>query len=239
MAVASPPGSSALAERLGIKTLPDDLEREALTHSSFINEGEPGESSNERLEFLGDALLGMVIADELFKAFPDAEEGDLTRMRAEIVRGTTLAAAARRFNLGDDIVLGRGEEAAGGRNRDRNLAGLFEAIVGAVYLGHGYRSCRSFITRALKPELLRIRDRGVQIDPKSALQHRVQARWHEPPEYVTVMEGEGGSSRRFTVEVRVVDETLGSGSGASKREAQRQAARAALASLDSDAREKA
>jgi len=239
VAVASPPGAKGLTERLGIKALPEQLQREALTHASYLNEGAPGAASNERLEFLGDALLGMVVADELFKAFPEAEEGELTRMRSEVVRGTTLAAAARRFNLGDDIVLGRGEEAAGGRARDRNLAGLFEAIVGAVYRGHGYRSCRAFITRALKPDLRRVRERGVEIDPKSALQHRVQAEWHQPPEYVTVSEGESGSSRRFTVEVRVVDRTLGSGSGSSKREAQLHAASAALLRLDDDSQEEA
>jgi ribonuclease III len=239
VAVASPPGPQRLTERLGIKALPERLQREALTHASYLNEGDAGSSSNERLEFLGDALLGMVVADELFKAFPDAEEGELTRMRSEIVRGTTLADAARRFGLGDAIVLGRGEEAAGGRKRDRNLAGVFEAVVGAVYRGHGYRSCRGFIVRALKPDLRRVRERGVEIDPKSALQHRVQAQWHQPPEYATVSEGEGGSPRRFTVEVRVVDKTLGSGSGSSKREAQLQAARAALASLENDPREEA
>lgn len=233
MTVASPPSRETLCERLGIKALPSHLLDEALTHASYLNEADATAASNERLEFLGDAVLGMVIATELFRAFPLAEEGDLTRMRAEIVRGTTLATAAARLDLGEYLVLGKGEEAAGGRDRDRNLAGALEALIGAIYRANGYRAARSFIVRALKPELVRIEERGAQMDPKSALQHLVQARWHEPPEYVTVDEEDGGTSRRFVVEVRVSGRLLGSGSGANKREAQREAARKAIAGLSS------
>ncbi|GAB4325948.1 MAG: ribonuclease III [Dehalococcoidia bacterium] len=231
MTVASPPSREALCERLGIKSMPPQLLEEALTHASYLNETDASAASNERLEFLGDAVLGMVVATEFFRSFPEAEEGDLTRMRAEIVRGSTLAAVARRLGLGDYLALGKGEEAAGGRERDRNLAGALEALIGAIYRAHGYRAARSFIVRALKPELQRIEDVGAQIDPKSALQHLVQARWHEPPEYVTVEEEDGGTPRRFVVEVRVSGQVLGSGSGASKREAQREAAREAVRRL--------
>lgn len=231
MTVASSPSREALCERLGIKLLPPQLLDEALTHASYLNEADVATASNERLEFLGDAVLGMAVATELFRRFPDAEEGDLTRMRAEIVRGSTLAAVASRLGLGEYLVLGKGEEAAGGRRRDRNLAGAFEALVGAIYRAHGYRAARSFIVRSLDPELRRIENVGAQIDPKSALQHLVQARWHEPPEYVTVEEENGGAPRRFAVEVRVSGQVLGSGSGASKREAQREAAREAVRRL--------
>ncbi len=225
------PGSGELAERLGIPPLPDDLLREALTHASWPNEGGSGARSNERLEFLGDAVLGMIAANALFRARPDASEGELTRMRAEIVCGAALAAAARRIGLGERLILGRGEEAAGGRDRDRNLAGGFEALLGAVYRARGLNVARALALRLLKPEFDRVRDRGAALDPKSALQHLVQARWHEPPEYVTVEERGEDGDRRFVVEVRVSGDRLGRGAGASKRAAQHEAARCACDAL--------
>ncbi len=221
--------SGELAERLGIPPLPDDLLREALTHASWPNEGGSGSRSNERLEFLGDAVLGMIAANALFRAFPDASEGELTRMRAEIVCGPALAAAARRIGLGQRLILGRGEEAAGGRDRDRNLAGGFEALLGAVYRARGLNVARALALRLLKPELDRVRDGGAPLDPKSALQHLVQARWHEPPEYVTVDERDQHGERRFVVEVRARGARIGLGAGVSKRTAQHEAARDALA----------
>ena len=229
--VQSPPRSGDLAERLGIKPLSGDLLCEALTHASYPNESASEATPNERLEFLGDAILGMVVANALFRAYPDASEGELTRMRAEIVRGSTLASAARRFDLGDYLILGRGEESAGGRDRDRNLAGAFEALVGAVYHGHGLNVARALILRLLKPEIDRLRDRGPSLDPKSALQHLVQARWHQPPDYVTVDEQAREEGQRFVVEVRVSGEMLGRGAGSSKRAAQHEAARQAHAVL--------
>ena len=222
-------GSGELAERLGIPPLPDDLLREALTHASWPNEGGSAARSNERLEFLGDAVLGMIAANALFRAFPDASEGELTRMRAEIVCGPALAAAARRIGLGQRLILGRGEEAAGGRDRDRNLAGGFEALLGAVYRARGLNVARALALRLLKPEFDRVRAGGAPLDPKSALQHLVQARWHEPPEYVTVDEWGQHGERRFVVEVRGGGARIGLGTGVSKRAAQHEAARDALA----------
>ncbi len=224
----TPPGLGDLLERLRVRPLPPQLLQEALTHASYLNESGTEERSNERLEFLGDSVLGMVIATELFRRYPTAGEGELTRMRADIVRGRTLAKAAARLELGHHLVLGRGEEAAGGRTRERNLAGAMEAVVGAVYEGHGYRAARSFILRILGPELQVIRREGARLDSKSTLQHVVQARWHEPPEYVTVEEENGGAGRRFTVEVRVAGESLGRGEGSSKRDAQQRAAQQAV-----------
>jgi ribonuclease-3 len=224
-----------LRAKLGIRPLPDELLAQALTHASYLNESGSGEPSNERLEFLGDALLGMVIGHQLFRQYPQAGEGELTRMRAHLVRGSTLARVARRLGLGEFLVLGKGEEAAGGRDRERNLAGMLEALIGAVYTAHGYRSTRSFILRLLQPELRQLKRDGPYLDAKSSLQHLVQAKWHEPPEYVTVNEGISGQLRRFTVEVRVGGATLGRGEGASKREAQQEAARQALSRLAAEA----
>ncbi len=231
MPLAPPDSGGELSERLGLKPLSPELLAEALTHASYVNESDATALSNDRLEFLGDAFLGMVVADNLYRTAPEVGEGQLTRMRAEVVRGTTLAAAARRLGIGEYLVLGRGEEAAGGRDRERNLAGAFEAIVGAIFLDHGYRAARSFVLRVLAEEITRVKAAGAMIDPKSSLQHLVQARWHEPPEYVTVEEATGESGRRFVVEVVVQERTLGRGSGTSKREAQQAAAREAVARL--------
>lgn len=179
----------------------------------------------------------MVIANELFRLYPNAGEGELTRMRADVVRGRTLAHTAARIGLGEYMILGRGEEAAGGRKRERNLAGTMEAIVGAVYRGQGFRQARALVLRLLAPELKQLQREGSRLDPKSTLQHLVQARWHEPPDYVTVEEESGGAGRRFTVEVRAAGATLGRGEGASKREAQQRAAQEAVAALAAEAEE--
>lgn len=238
MATATVTNYARLVEGLGVKPLPDALLTEALTHASYLNESDAAAPSNERLEFLGDSVLGMVVAAVLFDQFPNSGEGDLTRMRADIVRGTTLARVALRLGLGEHIVLGRGEEAAGGRLRERNLAGTLEALVGAVYRAQGYRTAKALTRRLLKPELDQIRREGAQVDAKSSLQHTVQARWHEPPEYVTVQEATGGQ-HRFIVEVRVVGSTLGRGEGRSKREAQQAAALEALVALTSQSKAEA
>jgi ribonuclease-3 len=222
-------------ERLGVRLMPEDLLGLALTHASYLNETNADAASNERLEFLGDAVLGFVIGHELFRLFPEAGEGVLTRMRADLVRGRALASAANRLGLGDYMILGRGEEAAGGRTREKNLAGTLEALIGAVYRARGYRSARSFILRILGPELELVRREGATIDAKSNLQHLVQARWHEPPEYVTLEGDPGGVGRQFTVAVKVGGVALGQGSGPSKREAQQQAAREAVARLVAEA----
>ncbi len=232
MVLAASTDYSRLIEQLGVQPLPDDLLGQALTHASYLNEADASAISNERLEFLGDSVLGMVIASVLFDQFPEAGEGELTRMRADIVRGTSLARAAERLGLGEHIILGRGEESAGGRTRNRNLAGALEALIGAVYEAHGYRAAKALTRRLLKPELEQIRREGARVDAKSSLQHLVQARWHEPPEYVTVQEA-AGAIHRFVVEVRIAGQTLGRGEGRSKREAQQQAAQEAVQQLTS------
>lgn len=235
MPLATSPTFAELAERLGVRPLPSELVEQALTHDSYLNEAGVVSQSNERLEFVGDALLGFVIAHELFRRYPTAGEGELTRMRADIVRGSTLAAAAVRLSLGQHMILGRGEEAAGGRTRERNLAGVFEAMVGAVYRDQGYRAGRSLVLRLLGPELETVKREGARLDAKSRLQHLVQARWHQPPVYVTVEEESGGVGRSFTVEVSVSGATLGRGTGSTKREAQQRAAAQALEALSGEA----
>ncbi len=220
-----------LLARLRVRSLRPDLLEQALTHSSYLNENPSTFASNERLEFLGDAVLGLVVARFLYERCPAAGEGELTRIRADIVRGSTLARAAGRIELGRFLVLGRGEEAAGGRTRDRNLAGALEALIGAVYLDAGFPSAAALIRRLLREEIDRALREGARPDAKSSLQHLAQARWHEAPEYVTVEHTADAPHRRFVVEVKVAGQPLGRGEGRSKREAQQRAAEVALEGL--------
>jgi ribonuclease-3 len=195
-----------------------------------------GQESNERLEFFGDAVLSYVVAERLFRDCPDCDEGDLTEWRGYLVRRDSLAAFARRVGLGDFLLLGRGEEAAGGRERAQNLASLFEAVVGAIAIDRGLTIARKFIFDALGEEL-DLRGRPTPVDPKSRLQELVQARWQRAPTYRTVHE-EGPEHRKvFTVEAQIQGEVLGSGAGHSKQEAEREAAKAALATYRFDAEE--
>jgi ribonuclease-3 len=205
---------------------------EAFVHRSILNEVPgAGVTSNERLEFLGDAVLGAVVAHELFISYPEAPEGELTNMRAAVVQGAALASVARRLQLGRWLRLGRGEELAGGRDRDANLARVYEAVVGAVYLDRGYAAARRFVLRTLKPDLDRLQT-GYVAPAKSRLQWVVQRRWQQPPVYQTVSETGPDHAKVFRVQVRLGAEVLGEGSGRSRRAAEEAAAAAALRHLE-------
>jgi ribonuclease-3 len=219
-------------ERIGISFRKPEMLHQAFVHRSYLNENPaPGLESNERLEFFGDAVLSYVVAERLFRDCPECDEGDLTEWRGYLVRRDSLANFARVKGLGDFLLLGRGEEAAGGRERAQNLASLFEAVVGAIAIDRGLLASRRFIFEAIGDEI-NLRGRPTPIDPKSRLQEVVQARWQRAPSYKTVAE-EGPEHRKlFTVEVQVQGMALASGTGHSKQEAEREAARNALAELD-------
>jgi ribonuclease-3 len=220
--------------RLGLTFKNSAILHESFVHRSYMNEyPADGQESNERLEFFGDAVLSYVVAERLFRDCPDCDEGDLTEWRGYLVRRDSLAAFARRLGLGDFLLLGRGEEAAGGRERAQNLASLFEAVVGAICIDLGLEVARQFIFDALGEEL-NLQGRPTPVDPKSKLQEVVQARWQRAPTYRTVHE-EGPEHRKiFTVEAQIHGEVLGSGTGHSKQEAEREAAKAALANFPFD-----
>lgn len=224
---------SEVEARLGVSFRRQALLRQAFVHRSYLNENpSPGLESNERLEFFGDAVLSYVVAERLFRDCPTCQEGELTEWRGYLVRRDSLAAFARQLGLGEFLLLGRGEEAAGGRERAANLASLFEAVVGAIAIDRGLTAARKFIFEAIGEEM-DLRGRPTPIDPKSRLQELVQARWQRAPSYRTVRE-EGPEHRKiFTVEVSVHGQALGSGTGLSKQEAERAAAREALAELQS------
>lgn len=202
----------------------------ALTHKSVANEATAGSriGDNERLEFLGDAILGVVVAEQLYRTFPEANEGALTVMRAELVRRSSLADWARRLNLGQHLILGKGESRAGGRDRDAVLAACFEAVVGALYLDRGPRVVRALIEPLVAGELPRLPPSHRSADAKSELQHLMQTATGRLPVY-RVIEVEGPEhSPRFTMEVEAPPGHSARGVGATKQEAEQEAARRAL-----------
>ena len=221
-----------LQKVVGVTFNDPSLLKLALVHSSYVNENPqavPG--SNERLEFLGDAVLGCVVAERLYHDFPQLAEGELTKLRAVLVRRDTLARLARAINLGDYLYLGKGEEASGGRHKVVNLAGALEAVIAAVFLDQGWAVAREFIVTLLRADFERVSRRCVTNDYKSQLQELVQSQQHLTPAYRTVRVTGPDHDRTFTVEVMVGDRVLGQGSGKSKKLAEAEAARAALERL--------
>lgn len=230
---AGSPNWRALEKELGIKFKNRDLLKQALIHTSYLNENPGiGLGSNERLEFLGDAALGAVVAQHLYSQYPDEDEGRLTELRAHLVRRDTLALAAERLNLGKHLQLGRGEDAAGGRRRPTNLARTYEAVVGAVFLDAGIARVRSFVKRTLSGELKALQKSGMPHDPKSRLQELIQSRWQTTPSYRLVKTEGPDHARRFTVQVLVGGRELGLGEGRSKQTAEKEAAQHALSEIE-------
>jgi len=218
-----------LQGRLGFQFHDAFLLAVALTHRSVANERPDDDlQDNERLEFLGDAIVGAIVADELYRAFPTAPEGSLTLMRAELVRQAGLARWARRFDLGQHLVLGKGEEQRGGRTRDGLLASAFEALIGAVYLDQGHDTAHRIVAQLVHESLPELSQSARANDPKSELQHRVQSRFHSLPAYRVVSTEGPVHSPVFTVEVSGEGGISGVGTGPSKQAAEQEAARKAL-----------
>jgi ribonuclease-3 len=227
---------SQLQTALGVKFKDPSLLEQALVHRSYLNEApSPGLESNERLEFLGDAALGLIVSQKLCLDFPQLAEGDLTQLKSALIRWETLASAADRISLGDYLCLGRGEESTGGRQRASNLACAFEAVVGAVFLDRGLPKARDLVVRCLKPEFAALASGEVSLDSKSRLQQLAQSHWHETPSYRIVTEEGPDHAKVFTIEVSVAGRTLGQGQGRSKKEAESEAAQQALEALAAEA----
>jgi ribonuclease-3 len=202
----------------------------AMTHTSKANEDvSGGVHDNESMEFLGDAVLGFVIADMLFRDFPAFDEGEKSKTKAALVSTFTLAKQAERLDLGEHLLLGRGEEKTGGRRKQALLADGYEALIAAIYLDGGVDQARTFITREFAPLLRDIRAHGVAgQDYKSALQELLQARDLPLPDYRLIGTVGPDHQKRFQVEVVVNGESLGQAMGPSKKDAEQEAARAAL-----------
>ncbi len=226
----------SLQRAIGYRFRDRGLLEHAMTHTSRANEDvSDGVVDNESMEFLGDALLGFVVADMLFRDFPQFDEGQKSKTKAAVVSTATLAKQAERLGLGDHLLLGHGEEKTGGRRKQALLADTYEALIAAVYLDGGIEHARAFIVRELAPLLDEVQRDGVTgQDYKSALQELVQSRALPLPEYRLV--GTAGPDHRklFEIEVSVRGEPLASATGASKKEAEQEAARAALEKLRTD-----
>lgn len=219
-----------LVEILGHDPADDRLLSQACNHRSWCAEN-PGAESNERLEFLGDAVLGFVVADEIYRRCPDLEEGSLTDIRKAVVSSVCLAEVAADARLGDHLRLGKGEEQSGGREKASILADLVEAMLGAVFLEAGVDAASRVILRLLGTRLdAAMADRGRNVDHKSRLQEALAAKDMAAPDYDIAATGPD-HAREFTATVRVDDIALGVGVGRSKKQAEQQAARQALATL--------
>jgi len=220
---------SALQERLGVRFRDPGLLRRALTHRSYLNEHpECGWGDNERLELLGDAVGDLIATEYLYQRFADQPEGQLTHLRAELVRSDTLARFALEVGLGAWLLLGKGEERAGGRSRTSTLGDTFEAVLGAMYLDRGLTVTQGFFLPFLRVHLESSVDTALARDAKTRLQEWAQSTVQETPTYATVGESGPDHAKEFTVEVRLLGQSWGRGTGVSKQAAEQAAAQAAL-----------
>lgn len=213
-------------KKIGYNFLDKKYLKNALTHSSYANEKRTG-SSNERLEFLGDAILSVVTADYLYRSFSNKKEGELTKIRAALVCEKALCGFAKEIALGDFIMLGKGEVSSGGRERPSILADAFEAVIAAIYLDSGMENAKKFIMKFIKPELQKSQNHTIK-DYKSTLQEIIQQNSEEVLEYTLVGESGPDHNKHFVVELYLNSNLIGKGGGRSKKDAEQQAARDAL-----------
>ena len=219
---------SPLSEKLGYPFKDQSLLQQAMTHPSMASEQRGESNDNQRLEFLGDAVLKVILSEYFYCAFPDQAEGFLTKTRIRLEAGQSLANCARRLGLGEYLILGKGAEKQGGRDLDSNLEDAFEALVGAVYIDGGFSSATEVVLRLMKEDLedvLASEDTG---NPKGRLQEELQAIRRESPVYRVLDEEGPGHLKQFRVEVLWCGKPLGEGWGSSKKNAEASAAQDAL-----------
>jgi ribonuclease-3 len=225
-------GAAALAERLGHTFSDISLLQHALAHRSWCGEQEGGAPSNERLEFLGDAVLGLVVARYAFERYPSFPEGQLAKVRSAVVNARVLAQVAERLGVGEELLLGRGEESSGGRSKASILADAFEAILGAIYLDAGWDAAELLILRELQEAISVAAKEPDDFDHKSRLQERAVRDGVGTPRYVIVGSGPD-HDRAYVAEVLLAGTLCGRGEGRSKKEAEQEAARNAWEGLTS------
>ncbi len=223
------PNFSILEEKLGTSFVNKDLFKQAFTHRSYINENKHNVfDHNERLEFLGDAVLELAATSFLFKTYPKRNEGELTAFRAALVNTNTLSQVALSLGFNDFLLLSKGESKDTGRARQYILADTFEAVIGAIYLDQGYDAAYSFVETNLLSLTEEIVTSGSWVDAKSAFQEKSQEILSTTPVYETVQEEGPDHNKHFTVAVKIKDETIALGKGKSKQEAEQEAARNGL-----------
>jgi ribonuclease-3 len=224
------PSLSDIQQRIGYLFRDAELLERALTHKSYANENRVP-YHNERMEFLGDAVLSLVISEYLMKSCPDSTEGDLSRLRAAVVSEPALAAISREIGLGDHLLLGKGEDQTGGRNKDSLLADSLEALIAAAYLDAGKDAAESLVIRLFEEVTKKAGTSGASLDYKTELQERCQEQLKQLPEYRIVSETGPDHRKQFEMEVWIKGQLAGRGTGKSKKEAEQRAAKEALAML--------
>jgi ribonuclease-3 len=225
------PDLAALQQRLGHRFRDENLLRLALTHPSVAHESGKEIEHNQRLEFLGDAVLGLVLSQNLYERFPENDEGELTQARAQLVNAKTLTERAQQLDLGAYLLLSRGEEMHGGRERASSLADAFEAVLGAIYLDGGLDAAREFTLREFAPAFGTLEALALINNPKGQLQELLQAQSPRAPEYRTISVSGPDHDRDFVVVVQHEGKELARGAGKSKKAAESDAALAALKKL--------
>lgn len=216
-----------LQQKIGYTFRNPQLLRQAVTHSSYANEGKKHGKNNERLEFLGDSVLSVIVAKHLYLTYRDIPEGELTKLRASLVCEKALDVFADKLELGKYLLLGKGEEMTGGRQRPSILADAFEAVIAALYLDGGYEIAQKFVLSYI-PKKLDIRKVSPLADYKTALQEIIQQNREEKVEYILVGERGPDHAKIFTAEVLLNSNVIGRGEGSSKKQAEQNAAREAL-----------
>ena len=220
---------SKFEEKIGVNFKDKNLLRQAFTHRSYLNENPSlGLEQNERLEFLGDAVLEMAITEYLYKKYPQKTEGEMTALRAALVNAVALSEAANSLNIGDFLLLSKGEAKSLGKARQYILANAFEALIGAIYLNGGYEETFSFLEKNLFGKIEEIIEKKLWIDAKSLFQEKAQELESVTPAYKVLAESGPDHEKVFTMGVFLGDELIAEGNGASKQEAEQDAARKAL-----------
>ncbi len=215
----------------GIRFRRLDLLNLAFSHRSYSNESPEDIGNNERLEFLGDSVLGLVVAEYLFTELPDRPEGDLAKIKSFVVSEESLAVISRKLKVDNFILIGKGEEYSGGRSKKALLADCMEGIIGAFFIDSGFRDARKFILRQLVPEINKVLENRHRKDYKTLLQEMVQKRFKTYPRYELVKRTGPDHNKTFWMEVRINDEGYGTGSGKNKKEAEQNAAEMAYNQL--------
>ncbi len=222
-----------LEKQLAITFIDKDLLDHAFIHKSFMNEYKGDDKSdNERLEFLGDAVLELAVTEYLFKTYSKSPEGELTNWRSALVKGKNLAKVANELNLGNYLYLSKGEEKSGGRKKNYILANTLEALIGALYLDKGYKIAHEFINKYILIKLEEILEEGLHIDAKSHFQELSQEEFDITPEYRLISESGPDHAKRFVMGAFLGDKNVGEGEGSSKQKAEEAAARNALLKVD-------
>ncbi len=217
-----------LEKSIGYKFKNINLLKNALTHSSYANEVKGNLSSNERLEFLGDSVLSIIVSDYIYKNFNNMPEGELTRLRSSLVCEKALCGFSRELNLGKYLMLGKGEDKGGGRERDSILADAFEAVLAAIYLDGGMEPAKKHVMNFVLRELKIHPAEEAHLDYKTELQEIIQKNPEESVTYILINESGPDHDKVFTVEVRLNSNVIGSGTGKSKKQAEQMAAKQAL-----------